>query len=248
MTLITVVEGNDDARKRLARILNTDGFEVVEARDGLEALRSAFERRPDAALIDLSSEGIDGFELTKILRAACDVPILAMSASSSSGDVVRALDAGADDVLSKDCVATEFLARLRSTIRRYQRRETDRSPVRQVATGALVIDREAQVVTKHGTVVPLTRTEYRLADALAACIGETAPHRYLLSTVWGDEFVDDTHYLRVYIGYLRQKLEDDPARPLYFTNDWGVGYRLARMPLTDQVDEPSREHSYLAAG
>jgi len=248
MTLVTLVEGNEETRKRLVRILNADGFEVAEARDGLEALRSAFERRPDAALIDLSSDGIDGYELIKILRAACDVPLLAITASPSSGEVVRALEAGADDVLSKDCTATEFLARLRSTVRRYQRRETDRSPVRQVVTGALVIDREAQTVTKHGVVIPLTRTEYRLVDALCARVGETAPHRYLLSTVWGDQFVDDTHYLRVYIGYLRQKLEDDPSKPLYLTNDWGVGYRLARLPVTDQVTEPSSERSYLAAG
>jgi two-component system, OmpR family, KDP operon response regulator KdpE len=248
MTLVTLVEGNEEVSGRLTRILNGDGCEVVEARDGLGALRTAFERRPDAALVDLASDGIDGFELIKILRATCDIPILALSSSSSPGHVVRALDSGADDVLSQDCVASEFLARLRSTVRRYQRRETDRSPVREVATGALVIDRVAQTLTKHGTVIPLTRTEYRLIDALAACIGETAPHRYLLSTVWGDQFVDDTHYLRVYTGYLRHKIEDDPSKPVYLTNDWGVGYRLARLPIIDEGDELARAHSYLATG
>lgn len=235
MTLITLVESNEEARRRLTRVLHADGFDVVDVRGGLEALRSAFDQRPDAALVDLSAEDIDGFELIKILRAACDVPILAMTTNPSSGDIVRALDAGADDVLSKDCVATELLARLRAAIRRYERRETDRSPARQVATGALVIDRKSQTVTKYGELVPLTRTEYRLVDALAARMGETAPHRYLLSTVWGDQFVDDTHYLRVYVGYLRHKLEDNPAKPAYFINDWGVGYRLARLPIIDEV-------------
>lgn len=248
MTLITLVENNDEARKRLTRVLHADGFEVVEARGGLEALRAAFDQRPDAALVDLSASDIDGFELIKILRAACDVPILAMSDEPSPGDIVRALDAGSDDVLSKHCVATEFLARLRAAIRRYQRRDTDRAPARQVATGALVIDRESQTVTKHGTIVPLTRTEYRLVDAMAARLGETAPHRYLLSTVWGDQFVDDTHYLRVYVGYLRHKLEDDPSRPVYFTNDWGVGYRLARLPIIDEIAEKEATSSLLAAG
>jgi two-component system, OmpR family, KDP operon response regulator KdpE len=248
MSVVMLVEGSADARRRMVRILTGDGLQVAEAGDGLEALRIAFEQRPDTALIDLSSEGIDGFELIKILRAACDIPILAMSTSASSVDIVRALDSGADDVLAKDCLAAEFLARLRSTVRRYQRRQSDRSPVRQVATGSLVIDREAQVVMKHGEIVPLTRTEYRLMDALAARVGETAPHRYLLSTVWGDQFVDDTHYLRVYIGYLRQKLEDDPAQPLYFTNDWGVGYRLARLPIIDDATDVTRQPSYAAAG
>ena len=90
---------------------------------------------------------------------------------------------------------------------------------RHVASGAIVIDREAQTVTKHGEIVQLTRTEYRLLDALSARLGEVAPHRYLLSTVWGDAYVDDTHYLRVYIGYLRQKLEDNPSEPRYLLNE-----------------------------
>jgi two-component system, OmpR family, KDP operon response regulator KdpE len=247
MTMVALVEQDEEARKRLGRLLNSDGFEVIEARDGLEALRTAFVHRPDAALIDLSATGVDGYELTKILRAACDVPILAMSAPDAPGDVVRALNAGADAVLQKDCVATEFLARLRSTIRRYQRRQTDRTPVREVATGSLVVDRESQVVTKLGKVVPVTRTEYRLLDALAARVGETVPHRSLLSTVWGDQFVDDTHYLRVYIGYLRQKLEDDPSAPVYLTNDWGVGYRLVRLPIADEAESLAHDRAGLAA-
>jgi two-component system KDP operon response regulator KdpE len=99
-----------------------------------------------------------------------------------------------------------------------------------VQTGDLVIDREAKLVSKAGEQVSLTRTEYRLLDALAARVGQMAPHRFLLSTVWGDAFVDDTHYLRVYVGYLRQKLEDDPKHPQYLINEWGMGYRLAALP------------------
>jgi len=246
MTLITLVESNVEDRKRFTGILHAGGFDVVDVSGGLEGLRSAFEQRPGAVIVDLSAGDIDSFELTKILRAACDTPILITATNASPGDIVRALDAGADDVISKDCVATEFLARLRAAIRRYQQREPSRSVAQQAATGALAIDREAQIVTKHGKLVPLTRTEYRLLDALAARMGETVPHRYLLSTVWGDQFVDDTHYLRVYIGYLRNKLEDDPAQPAYFTNDWGVGYRLARLPIVDAVPDEQVGLSHLA--
>jgi two-component system KDP operon response regulator KdpE len=94
----------------------------------------------------------------------------------------------------------------------------------------LTIDREAHVVKRGSRVVRLTPTEFRLLEALALRVGKVAPHRFLLSTVWGDEYVDDTHYLRIYVGYLRQKLEDDPSRPVYLLNEWGTGYRLAAIP------------------
>jgi two-component system, OmpR family, KDP operon response regulator KdpE len=123
------------------------------------------------------------------------------------------------------------VARLRATIRRYNRELELQADDAVVRTGALVVDRQSQRVSKCGIAVPLTRTEYRLLDALAVRLAQVAPHRYLLSTVWGEEYVDDTHYLRVYVGYLRAKLEDDPARPRYLVNEWGTGYRLALLPI-----------------
>jgi two-component system KDP operon response regulator KdpE len=231
MTVVAVIDPDEQTRRRLVRTLEAGELITIEASDGLEALRTTFASRPNAAVVDLQTTGIDGLELVRVMRAACDMPIIAVSPPAMAQLTVRALDAGADDVIERNCSATEILARVRAAIRRYQRRPAQDDVARQVATGALVIDREAQTVTKHGDIVQLTRTEYRLLDALSARLGEVAPHRYLLSTVWGDAYVDDTHYLRVYIGYLRQKLEDESGEPRYLLNEWGMGYRLARLPV-----------------
>ncbi len=235
MATIALVDGDEQSRLRLERFLRADGFEVLSAEDGLEGLRIAFDARPDAAVIDLGSGDVGGAELIRILRAACDVPIVALLANHDSDAVVRALDAGADDVVPKATGSAELRARLRAAVRRYERRaDTAFGGARQlIRTGAIEIDRDAQVVRHRGRPVQLPRTEYRLLEALGSRLGETAPHRYLLSTVWGDQYVNDTHYLRVYVGYLRAKFEDQPAQPQYILNDWGVGYRLARLPIVD---------------
>ena len=233
MTVIAVVDPDEQTRRRLVRTLEAGELITIEASDGLEALRTTFASRPNAAVIDLQTTGIDGLELIRVMRAACDMPIIAVAPQGMAQLTVRALDAGADDVIERTCSATEILARVRAAIRRYQRRPAQDDVARHVASGAIMIDREAQTVTKNGDVVQLTRTEYRLLDALSARLGEVAPHRYLLSTVWGDAHVDDTHYLRVYIRYLRQKLEDNPSEPRYLLNEWGMGYRLARLPVEE---------------
>jgi two-component system KDP operon response regulator KdpE len=180
--------------------------------------------------MDLKAAQMDSLEIIRVLRAATDIPLV-VTGDGASGMAVRALDMGADDYLQKPLDCVEAVARLRATIRRYHRQTELIQDNKVVRTGGLVIDRETQQVTKHGTAVPLTRTEYRLLDALAQRASQVAPHRYLLSTVWGEEYVDDTHYLRVYIGYLRVKLEDDPAHPQYLVNEWGTGYRLAVLPI-----------------
>lgn len=229
--LIAVIDGDDSSRTRLARLLTSEGFTVAESDDAMQGLRTAFDNRPHAFVVDLHSGRYPGAELVRILRAACDAPIVAVTSEFSAPNVVDALDAGADDVLPKACGAAEFLARVRSAVRRYETRRPEVSSYGTVRTGGIVIDRNAQSVTKDGARIALSRTEYRLLEALASRIGETAPHRYLLSTVWGDEYMDDTHYLRVYVGYLRAKLEEDTAQPLYLLNEWGVGYRLAKLPV-----------------
>ena len=232
MTLITIVEGHKSTRARIGRLLQADGFDIVEAEDGAGALRATFEERPDAALVDLDADGLaGGIELIRILRAACDVPILGLAELDDATNVVRALDAGADDVVLKSCGAIELLARVRAAVRRYQRVERGGGAARRIQTGALEIDRDARLVRKNGEIVPLSNTEYRLLEALATRLGETAPHRFLLTNVWGEEYINDVQYLRVYVGYLRNKLEEDPRHPQYFISEWGVGYRLARLPL-----------------
>jgi len=231
MTLIAVIVSQEEQRRRLGRILRTDGFDTLETDDGVEALGSTFRDRPDAALVDSTMLALDGVELVHVLRVACDIPIIALLPDLASSDVIRALDAGADDVVERQCSAIELFARIRAAIRRYQRRPVHLADVRQACTGNLVIDRDAHQATKCGQVVSLTRTEYRIVDSLAAHLDEIIPHRELLSTVWGEGCIDDTHYLRTYMGYLRCKLEDDPAMPRYLLNEWGIGYRLARIPV-----------------
>lgn len=232
MTVVVIASSDFRLRSSLGTLLRANDFVVVEASDGLQAFRAVFMSQPDAAIIDLSIQKVDGVELVRILRAASDLAIVALLNGGDQSRGVQALEDGADDVVRHHTSATELIARLNASLRRSRREpraETEDIPL--VATGDLVIDRTSQRVTRAGKLVPLTRTEYRLIDALASRVGQVAPHRFLLSTVWGDEYVDDTHYLRVYVGYLRAKLEDTPGDPRYILSEWGVGYRLAALPV-----------------
>lgn len=244
MAVIAVAASDDELRARLIHALGAAEYATTEALDGLAALRVAFDQHPDAMVVDVAIEEVDGLELVRMLRAASDVPIIAIAPEGDPELSVQLLDMGADDVATYTAPSTEIVARVRATVRRTQRRAPSRpTDTVLVQTGDLIIDREAKVVSKGGEQVSLTRTEYRLLDALAARVGQMAPHRFLLSTVWGDAFVDDTHYLRVYIGYLRQKLEDDPKHPQYLVNEWGMGYRLAALPTRGTDGSPTRAAS-----
>lgn len=243
MSLVVVASSDPRLRQEIATLLNGQEFEVVEADDGLAAFRAVFDQYPQAAIIDLRVEGVAGLELVRMLRAASDLAILAIAATSDPMASVSALEVGADDVARPNTPDAELVARLRAAIRRSARmpqRRTESNGL-LIETGDLVIDRSSRTVTKRGERVMLTRTEYRLLDALASRAGQVAPHRFLLSSVWGDQFVDDTHYLRVYVGYLRQKLEDDPRQPQYIVSEWGVGYRLVQRPPTTVVSDEGAE-------
>jgi two-component system, OmpR family, KDP operon response regulator KdpE len=242
MAVIAVAIGDDDARARIVRALSAGQYSPAEAVDSREAIRMLFDLRPDGIILDLDVGPPGGVELVRVLRAAAEVPIVALARDVSPELSVEILDVGADDIATLDTAPEEIVARMRAAIRRVSRpaRPGDRMIVR---TGGLVIDRTAQTVAKKRVPIALTRTEYRLLDALASRVGQVAPHRYLLSTVWGDAFVDDTHYLRVYIGYLRAKLEDDPARPRYLVNEWGLGYRLMQLPLDEPEPAPEPDAS-----
>jgi two-component system, OmpR family, KDP operon response regulator KdpE len=231
VSLVAVVEPDDTVRMQIVRSLRDAGLAAVEARDGLSALRATFTTNPQAVLLNPRVPGMDGSELIRLLTAACDIPVIVMMPSASAQATVRLLDGGADDVIDRSASPVELIARVRAAIRRHERAATSATAATVVQTGALVIDRGARTVTKRGKTVSLSRTEYRLLDALASRIGQVAPHRFLLSTAWGDAYVDDVHYLRVYIGYLRKKLEDGPARPVYLLNEWGLGYRLSLLPV-----------------
>jgi len=245
MSRAILIDGDDNSRRRFSRLLAGAGLDVTEASDAERGIRVLFDERPDAAVLNLSTaEG--GIALIRVMRAACSIPIIALANDGDPAEIVAALDAGADDVLSRTCESQELIARIRAAVRR--RESQAESPTRIVRTGGLVIDRNARTVTKHGQPVYLTRTEYALLDALASCAGRVASHRDLMSTVWGDEFISDTHYLRIYAGYLRQKLECDPSHPDYIVNTWGVGYALANLPIEVAVgNDGVREFATAAA-
>lgn len=227
MTLVLVASSDQRLRDNLCALLRDEGTPTREAGNGLEALREVFQTQPDAILLDLAIHEVEGLELVRMLRAASDFAIIALLPVADQTRSIAALDMGADDVIRTTTPPTELLARLHASIRRSRRKSPEeREEATVVRTGELEIDRATQIVTKQGKRVSLSRTEYRLLDALASRVGQVAPHRFLLSTVWGNAYVDDVHYLRVYIGYLRSKLEDDPGHPRYLRSEWGVGYRL----------------------
>lgn len=235
MTLVLVASSDARLRENLVSLLHDDGISSLVAADGLEAFRAVFQAAPDAILVDLTIKEVDGLELVRMLRAASQLAIVTVLGVADQARGVAVLDLGADDVIRSSTPPSEILARVKAAIRRSQRVvPTTEETVPVVRTGDIVIDRGAQTVMKAGTRVALSRTEYRLLDALASRAGQVAPHRFLLSTVWGNEYVDDVHYLRVYFGYLRSKLEDDPHSPRYIRSEWGVGYRLVLLDVDDE--------------
>lgn len=222
-----------DAQRPLRRAVQEEPIDIVEVPSGLALIREVLSRRPCAVVLDLDCSDVDGLELLQTLRAASDVPVLALTEARPDPDVsVHAFELGADDVAFHSTHAVELRARLNALLRRRGRTQRPSTLERTtVRTGALEIDRRAREVRKHGQPIRLTRAEYRVLDALAARPGELVPHPMLLHTVRGEGSVEDTHYLRIYVGYLRSKLEDDPSQPRYLVSEWGVGYRLALLPL-----------------
>ena len=221
---ILIVEDETRLRTVLRTGLAPHGYVVREAPDGTEALRLAGEAVPDVVLLDLGLPDLDGVELVRRLRAWSAVPIIVLSAREQENEKVRALDAGADDYLTKPFGFDELLARLRVALRHRagQSGEGDRI----LCCGPLRIDRAARRVFVGEREVRLTRVEYNLLQELATHAGRVLTHRQLLEAVWGPHKRGETHYVRVYMAHLREKLEPDPGHPRLFVTEAGVGYRL----------------------
>jgi two-component system KDP operon response regulator KdpE len=212
---------------------------VALAPDGATALRLFAQGRPDVVVLDVSMPPPDGFEVCQRIRDVSVVPILMLTARDSTLDKVRALDLGADDYLTKPFDHLELLARLRALVRRARiapigaQESSSRSvlpPAHAAAArlkaGDVVLDTATREARVGGRAIHLTSTEYRLLEELVRQAGRALPHRYLLERVWGPEYVDEVHYLRVFVRRLRQKLGDDPAHPRYIQTDWHMGYRF----------------------
>jgi two-component system KDP operon response regulator KdpE len=222
--VVLVVEDEPQVMRFLRATLAAHGYRAFEATTGAQALAEAATRSPDLILLDLGLPDADGVEITRRLREWSKTPIIVISARGQEGDKVQALDAGADDYLTKPFGVPELLARMRVALRHQAR--TDGSGESVLRVGDLAVDLATRRVTVAGAEIHLTRTEYRLLAVLVQHAGKVVTHRQLLREVWGPGSVEHSHYLRVYMGQLRHKLEEDAARPRYLETEIGVGYRL----------------------
>ena len=222
--LVLIVEDEAPLRRFLRAALVAQGYRLVEAETASEGLQRATEHNPDIVLLDLGLPDGDGLDVTSRLREWTGVPIIVLSARGQERDKVQALDVGADDYLTKPFGTSELLARIRVALRRVAERTPTQEPV--VSLGEVTVDLARRLVTRAGKPVHLTPHEYKLLTTLLKYAGKVVTHKQLLKEVWGPQAVSQTHYLRVYMAQLRQKLEADPARPRHLTTEPGVGYRL----------------------
>jgi two-component system KDP operon response regulator KdpE len=224
--LVLVVDDEPQVLRFLRASLGAHGYRLVEATTGERALVEAATRAPDLVLLDLGLPDLDGVEVAQRLREWSAVPIIVLSARGQENDKIRALDAGADDYLTKPFGVGELVARMRVALRHVDRVAAGLGDS-AVETGDLRVDLAARRVLLRGEEVRLTRTEFNLLATLAKHAGKVVTHRQLLQEVWGPGATGQSHYLRVYMGQLRHKLEEDAARPRYLLTETGVGYRLA---------------------
>ena len=222
---VLVVEDDPPIRRFLRASLTNHEYDVVEAPTGSQALKLAPDQPPDLIILDLGLPDMDGLEVIRRLREWSSAPILIVSARGQEADKVQALDAGADDYLTKPFGMAELLARIRVALRRTSQPAEAAAP--EFVLDELRVDLAGRHVYKGPQEVHLTPIEYRLLTTLIKHAGKVLTHRFLMQEVWGPPYVGQTHYLRIFMTNLRRKLEPDPARPRYFLTEQGVGYRLA---------------------
>jgi two-component system KDP operon response regulator KdpE len=223
--LILLIEDEPQLRRFLRNTLTTRGFRLVEAETGEQGLMHATGHNPDLILLDLGLPDMDGIEVMKRLREWSSVPVIVVSARGQEDDKIRALDLGADDYLTKPFSAGELLARMRVAMRHAASRTKD-APEAIFETSGLKVDLAKRQVFVRGEEVHLTPIEYKLLALLVKHAGMVVTQQQVLREVWGPTQTDQTHYLRVYMGHLRRKIEADPARPKLLITETGVGYRL----------------------
>jgi two-component system KDP operon response regulator KdpE len=218
-----------DDEERMARFirlnLEHDGFRVVEAHRGLEAIHQLRDAMPDVVILDVMMPDLDGFEVLKMIREISNVPVIMLTAKGEEDDRVRGLELGADDYVTKPFSPRELVSRVRAVLRRTEASGFGSKEVYEI-DDRLKIDFGRREVWVDGKLVKLRPTEYRLLYHLVQIAGWVMTYDQLLSKVWGYEYRDEPHYVRLYINYLRQKLEKDPANPKYILTERGVGYRF----------------------
>ena len=221
---VLVVDDEHQIRRALRTNLTVRGYVVMEAATGEAALAVAADASPDVVLLDLGLPGVDGMEVLSSLRRWSTVPVIVLTVRDREADKVAALDAGADDYVTKPFGMDELLARMRAQLRRNS--TATRSSPTTVRTDHFVVDLAGGIVIAAGEHVHLTPKEWGIVRTLARHAGRLVPRRQLLHDVWGPSYDDESSYLRVYMAQIRKKLEPDPGRPLYFITEPGIGYRL----------------------
>jgi two-component system KDP operon response regulator KdpE len=222
MTTVLVVDDEPQILRALKTTLQATNYKVESARTGEEGLAIAAAQAPELVVLDLGLPDIDGTEVIRRLRAWSDVPVIVLSVRADQSDKIEALDAGADDYVTKPFETEELLARMRATLRRING-APDEPPV--LTFGSLEIEPAKKLVRLDGEMIHLTPTEYSLLEAMATNPGKLLTHQWLLRKVWGQGYATESHYLHVYVRQLRQKLRDDGARPTFIVTEPGVGYR-----------------------
>ena len=226
---VVVIEDEPQIRRFVRSALEAEGWQVHEADTAKKGLIEAGTRKPDLLVLDLGLPDGDGLDVIRDVRGWSGVPIIVLSARSDELEKIAALDAGADDYLTKPFGTGELLARVRANLRRPRNAATDGAALDDdpmFRFGEVEVDRTARLVRRAGKEVHLTPIEYRLLNVLMANAGRVLTHRQLLREVWGPSHVDQSHYLRIYMGHLRQKLEVDPTQPQHLLTETAVGYRL----------------------
>jgi two-component system, OmpR family, KDP operon response regulator KdpE len=220
---ILVIDDEPEIRRFLHASLGAEGYRVVQSASARRGTIDAGTHKPDLAIVDLGLPDFDGIEVIRRIREWSPMPIIVLSARAQERSKIEAFDAGADDYVTKPFATGELLARVRVALRHAVRPP---GGGRTLAIGGAVVDLEARKAMRGDAQVHLTPTEFRLLAALAKHMGMVATHHQLLAEVWGPTHRDDTHYLRIYMKQLREKLEDDPVRPRHLLTETGVGYRL----------------------
>ena len=224
---VLVVDDDPQMLRAVSNALRARDYSVLTASDGESALDLLTEDEVDLILLDLGLPGLEGHEVIARVRSWSQTPIIVLSVRDANDEKVAALDAGADDYLTKPFATKELLARMRAVLRRTATNQTELSVLR---FDGLKLDLSRQLVILDGEPIHLTPTEYRLLEAMATSPGKLMTHRLLLQKVWGPGYGTESNYLRLYIRQLRQKLADDPARPKWITTEPGLGYRWLQEP------------------
>jgi two-component system KDP operon response regulator KdpE len=219
---VLIVDDEPAIRRFLRVTLTAQAYDTIEATSGQEALSKAAADKPDIIVLDIGLPDINGIEVTGLLRKWTQIPIIILSVRGAESDKIAALDAGADDYLTKPFGVGELLARLRAALRRAA--QTTGKPV--FTSGVLKVDLSRRLITVSGLEIQLTPTEYELFRVLVAHAGKVLTHHFLLREVWGAEYGEEFHMLHVNISNLRRKIEPDPTRPRFIITEPGVGYRL----------------------